>query len=60
MWIEAARRANEEWGIIPIVVVGNKIDLERYVTYDNIQSVCVSHPFIFHTECSVKTGEGMK
>ncbi len=58
-WIESARRANNDRGIIPIVLVGNKIDLERLVTYDNIRTVCASHPFIFHAECSAKTGEGI-
>ncbi|MHA1821593.1 MAG: GTP-binding protein [Promethearchaeota archaeon] len=43
---------------IPVVLVGNKIDLERKVERSKAEEYAKSHGFLYY-ECSAKTGEGI-
>ena len=48
----------ENLGKVPVLLVGNKIDLERKVTRQEGLAYAKQHNYLF-VECSAKTGEGV-
>ncbi|MHA1731842.1 MAG: Rab family GTPase [Promethearchaeota archaeon] len=57
-WLRDFRKVS---GDKPIMLVGNKIDLERLVARDEVESFLEDHPEIFvYTETSAKTGENVE
>ena len=44
---------------VPVLLVGNKIDLERRVKYDDAKKYAEKRGFTDYVECSAKTGEGI-
>ncbi|UYP45748.1 hypothetical protein NEF87_002033 [Candidatus Lokiarchaeum ossiferum] len=48
----------ESLGKVPVLLVGNKIDLERKVTRQEGLAYAMKHNYLF-VECSAKTGEGV-
>ena len=44
---------------VPVLLVGNKLDLERRVTFEDAKKYAEKRGFIGYVECSAKTGKGI-
>ncbi len=57
MWVE---ELDENVGRkVPVLLVGNKIDLERRVKFNEAEEYAKKRGFIGYVECSAKTGKGI-
>ncbi|MBA7580834.1 hypothetical protein ES708_22728 [subsurface metagenome] len=45
---------------VPVLLVGNKIDLERRVKFEKAKKYADKRGFIGYVECSAKTGVGIQ
>ena len=58
MWVE---ELDENVGRkVPVLLVGNKIDLERRVKFNEAEEYAKKRGFIGYVECSAKTGAGIQ